>query len=273
MPGPTIRRAARADLDDPASASSPLPFLSLSRRDPGAVRQRLPVRSHPRRSSGCRGSHGGLGLSPAPPRPQRPSEPNQCRTAAPGSGRRAGTRPGTSSAGSASAAVIARGRRRGSRHRSVWAGEPGVELTEAATRRARGRARRADRGRRRGDPWRAKSFMLGIIGKDSRSDLPPSCRSTHLPLYGRTPAAQQARRPCPADWGRKADHGAGRSPVRSDASLVANRRPRPRARCARTPAHPLRRRGDGAGSAAAGRRRAASLAGFPTACGRAARCR
>ena len=40
----TIRRAA---LDDPASASSPLPFLSMSRRDPGAVRQRRPVRSHP----------------------------------------------------------------------------------------------------------------------------------------------------------------------------------------------------------------------------------
>ena len=43
----TIRRVARADLDDPASASSPLPFLSMSRRDPGAVRQRRPVRSHP----------------------------------------------------------------------------------------------------------------------------------------------------------------------------------------------------------------------------------
>ena len=43
----TIHRAARADLDDPASASSPLPFLSLSRRDPGAVRQRRPVRSRP----------------------------------------------------------------------------------------------------------------------------------------------------------------------------------------------------------------------------------
>ena len=97
------------------------------------------------------------------------------------SGRRAGTRPGTSSAGSASAAVISRGRRRGSRHRSVWAGEPGVELTEAATRRARGRARRADRGRRRGDPGRAKSFMLRIIGNASsrRSGVPTPARAIH----------------------------------------------------------------------------------------------
>ena len=58
-----------------------------------------------------------------------------------------------------------------------------------------------------------------------------------------------------------------------DASLVATRRPGPRARCARTLPHPTRRRGDGAEYEAAGRRRAASSAVFPTGREQAGQCR
>lgn len=54
---------------------------------------------------------------------------------------------------------------------------------------------------------------------------------------------------------------------------AASPRPPPPARCARTPPRPLGRRGGAAGWIAAGRRSAASSAGFPIANGRAARCR
>ena len=65
----------------------------------------------------------------------------------------------------------------------------------------------------------------------------------------------------------------GSATLALSASRAANQRLRPQARSARKPARPLPHRGDVTGFADAGRRRAASLVGFPIVRARAAPCR
>ena len=113
-------------------------------------------------------------------------------------------------------------------------------------------------------------MITGLIWKDSSS---PFSVPDPPPTGGRrcSEAASLPPRLKTAD-DRRPDRrgGAPRGPWRGspsgafDAFLVATRRPGPRARCARTLPHPTRRRGDEAEYEAAGRRRAASSAVFPT---------